>query len=262
MFVKHPFAPDRLLTQNSELRKAGVFGWTLPAFITTLSDGSRFNCCPNAGPCARVCYARFGTYRFRNVIDRHVWNLEYILLHPDAWQEQMVHEISHRRMDPTFKPHDLDHDPADRWVAEWVANGGRAVRIHDSGDFFTRDYLTRWFEIARTRPEVLFYAYTKEVEMVRRALPDAPANFRPIFSLGGKQDDLIHRDTERHADVFPTDQALQAAGYYNQEANDLLAAVAPSVRIGIVQNNIPVAVKRFGGRSMSQMIDRETPAPS
>jgi hypothetical protein len=196
------------------------------------------------------------------VIDRHVWNLEYVLLHPDAWQEQMVHEIGHRRMDPTGIPHTLDHDPADRWVAGWVANGGRAVRIHDSGDFFDIAYLARWLEIARTRPEVLFYAYTKEIEMLRLVRPDIPANFRTIYSFGGKQDRLINRDEDRHADVFPSEQALQAAGYYNQEANDLLAAVAPSVRIGIVQNNIPVAVKRFGGRSMSQMIDREIPAPS
>jgi hypothetical protein len=41
--------PKTLLIQNSELRKAGVYNWTLPAYFITLPSGERFNCCPNAG---------------------------------------------------------------------------------------------------------------------------------------------------------------------------------------------------------------------
>jgi hypothetical protein len=82
---------------------------------------------------------------------------------------------------------------------------------------------------------------------------DIPINMRIVFSYGGKQDHLIDREQHRHADVFPTVQALEEAGYWNQEENDLLAVVAPTNKIGIVANNLPVAIKRFDGRSMSML---------
>lgn len=34
-------------------------------------------------------------------------------------------------------------------------------RIHVSGDFFHRDYVRKWAEIASRRPDVTFYAYTR-----------------------------------------------------------------------------------------------------
>ncbi|MEU6405406.1 hypothetical protein [Streptomyces sp. NPDC046985] len=49
-----------LLTQNSQLRKEGIFNWTLPAFDVKLPDGSNFNVCPQAGACASLCYAPAG----------------------------------------------------------------------------------------------------------------------------------------------------------------------------------------------------------
>jgi hypothetical protein len=53
-----------LLTQNSDLKKSGIYGWTLPAHWSTLTDGTKFNTCPNAGVCAAFCYAKNGTYNF------------------------------------------------------------------------------------------------------------------------------------------------------------------------------------------------------
>lgn len=244
----------RLLTQNSELRRHGIWNWTIPAFWVTLDDGRRMNCCPNAGPCARVCYARFNTYRFSNVARRHRQNLQYVLDEPERWRTQMIVELSARRFRPTGTPHQLHHDEADGYISRWVAAGGRAVRIHDAGDFFADWYLHLWITIAAAHPDILFYAYTKEVDMVKAA--DLPENMRVLFSTGGLQDALIDTDTDRHADVFPTAAALTAAGYYDQEENDLLAVLAPTNRIGIVANNIPVAIKRFGGRPMSGMTRR------
>lgn len=244
----------RLLTQNSELRPHGIWNWTIPAFWVTLDDERRMNCCPNAGPCARVCYARFGTYRFSNVARRHRANLQYVLDEPERWRQQMIDELAARRFRPSGAAHELDHDPLDEFVANWIATGGRAVRIHDAGDFFADWYLQLWVEIALSTPDVLFYAYTKEVEMLKAAT--LPTNLRIVFSTGGLQDHLIDMARDRHADVFPTASDLVAAGYYDQEANDLLAVVAPSHRIGIVANNIPVAVKRFAGRAMSDMAKR------
>lgn len=247
---RHYASPGTLLTQNSELRKSNIYNWTLPAFLVTLSDGTRFNCCPNAGPCARVCYARFGTYIFRNVKERHLHNLEFLLLHPDAWQQQMLDETA--TLEPTGIPHRLEYDRND-WLDGWVRHGGQAVRIHDAGDFYSLDYFLRWAEIARQRPRILFYAYTKEVAMIQPLVPKLTPNFRIIFSYGGLQDDLIDRDRDRNADVFPDLDTLLKADYTDQEENDVLAAIMPNNKVGIVRNNIPVAIKRFDGRPMSDL---------
>lgn len=241
--------PERLLSQNSELKKAGVWNWSLPAHVVTLADGRHFNVCPNAGACGRVCYAKFGTYQFSNVKARHMLNLQYVLEQPEQWERQMLLEVNHRRFNPTGQRHNLPYDRTDLWMSKWVTFGGTAVRIHDGGDFFSSDYLDMWARIADRTPHVLFYAYTKEVAMLKAAR--LPRNMRVIFSLGGKQDNLIDLDRDRHADVFPTIEALNEAGYYDQSATDLLAIVAPFNKIGIVANNLPVANKRFDGKTMS-----------
>jgi hypothetical protein len=100
---------------------------------------------------------------------------------------------------------------------------------------------------------VLFYAYTKEIEMLIEVADRIPENLRVIFSYGGRQDHLIDRDRHRHADVFPTLERLVEAGYWDQSDNDLIAITAPTTRIGIVANNLPVARRRFDGRTMSDL---------
>lgn len=245
--------PKQLLTSNSELRRVGVWNWTLPAHVVQLSTGKHFNACPNAGMCARVCYAKFGTYQFSNVKARHLINLEYVLNQPDQWEHQMTVETSHKRFKPTGRPHDLPHDAGDEWLSWWIVNGGRALRIHDAGDFYSVDYLLRWSRIAKRRPHILFYAYTKEVQMILDHGDQLPNNLRVIMSYGGLQDNLIDRDSHRHADVFPTLEQLVAAGYWDQSDNDLIAITAPTTRIGIVANNLPVARRRFDGRTMSDL---------
>jgi hypothetical protein len=165
----------------------------------------------------------------------HARNLKMVLDDLEGWKSAMIEEVSKR-----------------------VKTGGY-VRIHDSGDFFTDEYLEAWIDIARIIPGVTFYAYTKEVERFKRVagrtyhsisgggeFPWAPANFKWLYSLGGKQDHLIDLDRDRHAEVFPTAEALEAAGYFNQEGDDRLAVEAPTHRIGIVANNIPHFRKRQG----------------
>lgn len=245
-----------LLTQNSELRPHGIYNFTIPAWFVRLDDGSIFKTCPNAGACARVCYARNGTYLFSNVMAAHMRNLRMIIDTPDKWQEAMTNELRQRRFRPTNKARDaikgLNVDDLDEWVRKWWDQGGKAVRIHDSGDFFAEWYLQRWFDIATDTPDVLFYAYTKEVAMLREQR-HVPVNFRFVFSTGGLQDDLIGDD--RHADVFPNERAIEEAGYTSQDANDLLCVLLSTNKIGIPANNIKHFNKVINGRRFSEMHD-------
>jgi len=223
---------EKLLTSNSELAVDGILNWTLPAFGVKLSNGKNFNVCPNAGACAPFCYARSGTYNFSNVKARHLANLEYVLDQPDQWFAQMSDEINTIKM------------------------AGKFVRIHDSGDFFSEDYLEMWMKIIRSASHVGFYAYTKEVTMFRKIVePNCPSNFRYLYSMGGKEDYLVDKERDRHADVFVDEAAIIAAGYMNQDHSDLLAPLLPTNKIGIIANNIRHYNKKMAGRTFSELQD-------
>ena len=220
--------PKKLLSQNSELRPEGIYNWTLPAFAIKLNNGENFNVCPNAGACASFCYARNGTYLFKNVRGRHIQNLEYILEEPKRWFTHMFNEVNQPKM------------------------ANKYIRIHDSGDFFSEAYLKMWLLIAGLTPQVTFYCYTKEVSMFKRVVePECPKNFRYLYSMGGIEDHLIDKEKDRHADVFPDDAAILDAGYGNQDASDLLAITLPTNKIGIPANNIKHFNKKMAGRTFS-----------
>lgn len=218
-----------LLTQNRELRREGIWNWTLPAWTGVLPDGRGYNTCPEAGVCGKLCYARQGTYRFPAVVAAHQRNLLMVRDHLDAWEALMTREVAH----PRYRQ---------RWV-----------RIHDSGDFYEDRYLAAWLRIVRSAPWTGFYCYTKAVSRFRRMVVDqAPENFLWCFSLGGTEDHLIDREHDRHADVFPDEETLTAAGYTSQAASDLLAVLGPA-RVGIPANNISRLRKRQAGASFGEL---------
>jgi len=218
-----------LLTNgNSDLRRDGIWTWSLPAWVTELDDGRTVNCCPSAGACATACYARKGTYNFRNVKAKHQANLKRVLDDLPAWETEMNSELDQPRFDQKF------------------------IRIHDGGDFFSKEYLAAWLRIIRNHPRTTFYCYTKEVQMFREMVePDYPRNFYWVFSFGGRQDPKI-QDNDRQADVFPTSEALEAAGFFDQEQSDLLAIRGPH-KVGIVINNHPGAVRGMKGLSFREL---------
>ncbi|WP_440581055.1 GP88 family protein [Streptomyces sp. PT19] len=224
-------ATDWLLSQNKRMKKQGIFNWTLPAWVVqlpgTAPDGTttvrRVNVCPSAGVCVKHCYALgsdSGYIRFPAARARHLRNLRMVLDTPLLWQERMATELR----DPRYQP--------DR------KNGKKGyIRIHDAGDFLDDAYTLMWLEIMRGAPEGLtFYAYTKEVSRFRRLVePNPPANFKYVFSRGGKEDALIDPTRDRDADVFLTLEDLETAGYSSQAASDLLAVYGPP-RVGMTVN--------------------------
>ena len=213
---------------NSDLRRDGIWTWSIPAWVTKLDDGRTINCCPSAGACAKPCYARKGTYNFRNVKSKHQSNLKRILDDLDGWEKEMTDELAKLKF------------------------VGKFVRIHDGGDFFSLDYLNAWLRIIKATPKTTFYCYTKEVKMFKEVVePNYPKNFYWVYSFGGRQDNLIE-DNDRQADVFPTQEALEAAGFFDQEDSDLLAIRGPH-KVGIVINNHPGAVKGLAGLSFREL---------
>ncbi|WP_158688172.1 MULTISPECIES: hypothetical protein [Actinomycetes] len=220
--------PARLLTQNSQLKEIGVWNWTIPAWAGRFDDGTTYNTCPSAGICSKVCYARSGAYLWPQVRGKHQANLRFVLDDPDGFEDAMIAELGARRFH------------------------GKWIRVHDAGDFFSDDYTLRWMRIMRARPDSHFYAYTKELDRFRRLVaPDPPPNFLWTFSLGGTQDADLDPKTDRMADVFPSEEAIAAAGWHSQLGDDRLAVLGEAP-VGMSANRIPKFLKLLDGRRFSE----------
>lgn len=195
-----------LLAQNSKLRKSTgkrTFNFGIPAYRSASGQKT----CPNAGACAKGCYARSGAYMFGNV--------------KPAYES---------RLSATG-----DADFGDRIRAEVRAKRVERVRVHDSGDFYSEGYLYRWVRIANSLPDVEFYAYTKMVSMLRfaQAQPGWPPNFTIIYSFGGTEDKKIDVKRERHSRVFQSRAELLREGYADASDDDNIA-LGPNPKVGLV----------------------------
>lgn len=107
---------------NTKLGK--IWNWSIPA-IKTCPGRTRL--------CESACYACSGAYRFRSTQDAHARNYRLSL------SESFVHGV----------------------ICELLEKRADIVRIHASGDFYSREYVEKWVEIVRKLPLVTFYGYTR-----------------------------------------------------------------------------------------------------
>lgn len=191
---------------NSKLSKDNIYSFSLPAGFS----------CPQAGACAKFCYAKKGRYVFPNVANKYKRNFE-IAKNEKLFYAQMCEDINRAR-------------------------NITALRIHASGDFFNLKYLRTWLRIAQTNKAVTFYAYTKSVGMMKKEMQywidngyRWPSNLTIIFSLGGKQDSHISENNDRHSKIFANKQDLLTAGYIDVSEHDI-GAFGPHHKIGLIKH--------------------------
>lgn len=111
-------------------------------------------------------------------------------------------------------------DEVARLILDSLSPFARLVRVHDSGDFYSRDYFDAWLEAARQRPATVFYFYTKALPLWVARLaevgtghePGAVPNFVPTASRGGTHDGLIAAHGLRSAAVVFSPEEAEAAG--------------------------------------------------
>lgn len=134
---------------NSAL--ASIPSVNLPAIIT---------CRPDA-PCAKLCYACKGNFRFGNVQRSMRENLYIYRNDPDLYEQSIY----------------------------VVASMSRYFRWHSSGDIVDMDYLKMMVRIAKRLPATKFLAFTKKFEMINEWLDNNssfPSNLVIVFSAWDK----------------------------------------------------------------------------
>lgn len=199
-----------LITQNSKLKSTSkemglrVFNFGIPAYKSAKGKLT----CPFADKCVKYCYAQKGAYTWGNV--KPAFERRYEATKRDDFVEIMVEELIKKKVD--------------------------YLRIHDSGDYYSNNYIYKWFAIANALPNVRFYSYTKSIPLfLNKKIPE---NMDIIFSEGSKRDDLIDVRIHRHSRIFSDKSELEDAGYADASKNDLMATkwFNENNRIGLIMH--------------------------
>lgn len=182
--------PKKLLGTNAKMEKSAAEGeilydLTLPALsgIVVDEDNGDFveiTTCPGAGECQLFCYARKGGYvMFPASSMSAAQALNFLVNDPEGYMSMVSREVSAIKT------------KADKHKIKL------AVRWHDAGDFFSKEYLDLAFNVARQHPDVKFYAYTKMGEVATTA--DKPNNFIINFSSGAKSREVKKVELHKQA---------------------------------------------------------------
>ncbi len=168
--------PPKLLKQNEKMKHSNgeleqFFNIGFAALVGAAIDESTneviiVNTCPGAGACMVDCFEMKGGFiQYEAGWLSRSKILTYLLNDPDGFSNQLNAEIAKE--------------------ARAGAKGGYSVSVrwHNSGDFFSPEYIQLAFNIAKANPTVKFYAYTKIADA---ALADKPKNFIINWSEGAK----------------------------------------------------------------------------
>jgi hypothetical protein len=164
--------PEKLLKKNEKMQHSGVtkqyynIGLAALKGLAVNEKTGKFvvvDTCPGAGICKTYCYAMRGNYvRVSPTSLNQARILNFLINQPQKFAAMLKAEIG---------------------LAESKADEGTkvVVRWHDAGDFFSPQYMNLAFDVARSFPNVEFYAYTKVGDV---ANAEKPANFIINFSEG------------------------------------------------------------------------------
>lgn len=200
-----------LLKQNEKMKKSSTgeleafYNIGIPAIMGMVFDekANKFkiiNTCPSAGACMHVCYATKGGYvQYQAVSEKQNLTLNLLYNHPDQYVDKAVSEIV-----AVVKKHATPAEATPRGIKT-------VIRWHDSGDFFSEDYLRLTLHIIeRVKGElpffmkdmVQFYAYTKRAKMVE---PFQNKGLLLRKSVGAKPEEEreIHPDKDMFSAIVP-----------------------------------------------------------
>jgi len=198
--------PSGLLKQNEKMKHSNgtatvYYNVGLPALkgLSVNEETGEFvvvDTCPGAGICKNYCFAMKGSYiMFPGVSMKSAQTLNYLLNDPEGFKAELIGEIS-KAIAKWDNFTDKDFNKGDVEVS---------IRWHDSGDFFSPEYMDMAWDVAREFPNNLFYAYTKIADVANSE--DKPDNFVINFSAGASstQSNLVNISAVKHSQVVPKD---------------------------------------------------------
>lgn len=179
---KNPTETPILADENLKYKSSDSVQWlifNLPAIAT----------CPYAcNGCTGSCYARKAEKRFPTgaLVSRYK---NYFLTLRKDFVSIMVKRLRSLIENKRSKAYKV------------LNRGGKVImRVHESGDFYSREYLMKWLEIARQVPEIQFVVYTKSFAFFDGIMPAfIPENFRSGLNCSVWEDMPIEQKADAYA---------------------------------------------------------------
>ena len=213
---------------NEKMAKLGIVYFSLPAGYS----------CPYAGICKSIAHKRGGKFKDPNKPEKDWKGIKdygdircYAANAENAYPS--VRKSRWRNFDLLIEASKMGGAKGmatliQKSLAFFSASNPpfRMFRIHDSGDFFSQDYLDAWVMVAAQNKGIIFYAYTKSLPYLEKyeGTKGLPSNFRIIASAGGKADHKIKELGLRQA-IIVKDEGEAIEKMLNIDVNDFLAVL-------------------------------------
>ncbi len=123
-----------LKNSNKKLGK-NIYAFDLPAVVS----------CPNSNDCVLTCYANKGTYIWKSAKNSNTYNYAIALNDIKYLQKELIKEIIKKNI--------------------------KTIRIHSSGDFFSKEYFLMWCNIAKRFKNLKIFTYSKAPQIEGLKVP-------------------------------------------------------------------------------------------
>lgn len=143
--------------------KISITNSKLGGKIPSLNLPPLITCVENA-PCAKLCYARKGNWRYDNVKKSHLNNLDHFKTNQEDFFNSIINYLNND--DVVYK----------------------FFRWHSSGDIVNLTYLMGMVRVAKMCPQTKFLAFTKKFDLVNcyLSINQLPNNLKIVFSAWDK----------------------------------------------------------------------------
>lgn len=155
--------------------------------IPTFSIMSKHTC-PNATTlCKKFCYAKKAERIYKNTYNSRFLNTIKTL--SESFTKEAIKEIDKRK--------------------------SNYIRIHESGDFYSQEYLNKWFEICRAIPDKKFLVYTQMWNLKWRNKPKNMVVYWTVWP------DTVNK-VKRGLKAFVVDNGKGRIPPYNTRVNGVM----------------------------------------
>ena len=132
-----------LKNQNTKLGK-NIYAFDLPAVVS----------CPNSDICFKTCYANKGSYLYggKGAKTSNTYNFAIALNDIKYLENELIKEIEERNNNK--RKSNIEN-----------------IRIHSSGDFFSKEYFLLWCNIAKHFKNINIFTYSKAPQIEKLQVP-------------------------------------------------------------------------------------------
>tara|TARA_Y100000004_G_scaffold42537_1_gene46511 strand:+ start:1553 stop:2290 length:738 start_codon:yes stop_codon:yes gene_type:complete len=123
-----------LKNSNSKLGRK-IYAFDLPAVVS----------CPDSSECFKDCYANKGSFIWKSAKQSNTFNFAIALNDIEYLQKELIKEIEKKNI--------------------------KFIRIHSSGDFFSKEYFLMWCNIAKHFEDLKIFTYSKAPQIDRKLIP-------------------------------------------------------------------------------------------